>query len=80
MGVDRRRFLSLAAAAAATPFALQLARPQVEVPSTSQGSHFVFPGVQWEVASPVEFGLVDPGTCRSLSTLRHPSACQHGCH
>jgi CubicO group peptidase (beta-lactamase class C family) len=56
MGVIRRRFLSLAAAAAATPFALQLARPQVEVPSTSRGSHFVFPGVQWEVASPVELG------------------------
>src|SRR5580704_5998017 len=56
MGVIRRRFLSLAAAAAAAPFALRLARPQVEVPSASQGSHFVFPGVQWEVASPVELG------------------------
>jgi hypothetical protein len=56
VGVIRRRFLSLAAAAAATPFALQLARPQVEDPSTSHGSHFVFPGVQWEVASPVELG------------------------
>ena len=56
MRLIRRRFLSLAAAAAATPFALQLARPQVEVPSISQGSHFVFPGVQWEVASPVELG------------------------
>lgn len=61
MGVIRRRFLSLAAAAAATPFALQLARPQVEVPSTSQGSHFVFPGVQWEVASPAELGWSIPG-------------------
>src|SRR5580693_291767 len=56
MGVIRRRFLSLAAAAAAAPFALRLARPQVEVPSASQGSHFVFPGVQWEAASPVELG------------------------
>ena len=56
MGVIRRRFLSLAAAAAATPFALQLARPQVEVPSTSRGSHFVFPGAQWEAASLAELG------------------------
>jgi hypothetical protein len=56
MGVIRRRFLSLAAAAAATPFAFQLARPQVEVPSTSQGSNFVFPGVQWEAANPGELG------------------------
>ena len=56
MWVNRRRFLSLATAMAATPFALQLARPQVNVPSTSQGSNFVFPGVQWEAASPVELG------------------------
>jgi CubicO group peptidase (beta-lactamase class C family) len=54
--VIRRRFLSLAAAAAAAPFAVQLARPQVEVPSTSQGSHFDFPGVQWEAASPLQLG------------------------
>jgi CubicO group peptidase (beta-lactamase class C family) len=56
MGIIRRRFLSLAAAAAATPFAFQFARPQVDIPSTSQGSHFVFPGVQWEAASPLELG------------------------
>src|ERR1700722_12741226 len=56
MGVIRRRFLSLAAAAAATPFALQIARPQLEAPSTSPGTHFVFPGVQWEAASPAELG------------------------
>ena len=37
-------------------FRPQLARPQVEVPSTSQGSHFVFPGAQWEAASPVKLG------------------------
>jgi CubicO group peptidase (beta-lactamase class C family) len=56
MGVIRRRFLSLAAAATATPFALQLARSQVEVPSTSRGTHFVFPGARWEAASPVDLG------------------------
>ena len=56
MGVIRRRFLSLAAAAAATPFAFKLARSQVEAPSTSRETHFVFPGAQWEAASLVELG------------------------
>jgi CubicO group peptidase (beta-lactamase class C family) len=56
MGVIRRRFLSLAAAAAATPFALKLARSQVEAPSTSRETHFVFPGAQWEAASLAELG------------------------
>ena len=56
MGVIRRRFLSLAAAAAATPFALRLARSQVEAPSTSRETHFVFPGAQWEAASLAELG------------------------
>src|SRR6202044_3000870 len=56
MGVVRRRFLSLGAATAATPFALQFAWSQLEAPSTSPGTHFVFPGVQWEAASPAELG------------------------
>jgi CubicO group peptidase (beta-lactamase class C family) len=56
MGVIRRRFLALTAAAAATPFALQFARSQVEAPAIVPGSHFVFPGVQWEAASPAELG------------------------
>jgi hypothetical protein len=56
MWVNRRRFLSLAAAAAATPVAFRLARSQVKPPSNSQGTDFVFPGVQWEAASPAELG------------------------
>ena len=56
MWVNRRRFLSLAAAAAATPVAFRLARSQVKPPSNSQGIDFVFPGVQWEAASPAELG------------------------
>jgi CubicO group peptidase (beta-lactamase class C family) len=56
MGVIRRRFLSLAAAAAATPFALRLARSQVEAHSTSRETHFAFPGAQWEAASLAELG------------------------
>jgi CubicO group peptidase (beta-lactamase class C family) len=56
MGVIRRRFLSLVAAAAASPFAPQFARSQVEAPPTSPGTHFVFPGAQWEAASPAELG------------------------
>ena len=56
MGVIRRRFLALTAAAAATPFALQFAPSQVEAPAIVPGSHFVFPGVQWEAASPAELG------------------------
>jgi CubicO group peptidase (beta-lactamase class C family) len=56
MGVVRRQFLSLTAAAVATPFAPQFARPQVGVPSTSSRPNFVFPGVQWEAASPAELG------------------------
>jgi hypothetical protein len=87
MGVIRRRFLSLAAAAAATPFALQLARPQVEVPSTSQVSHFVFPGAQWEAASPVGLGWSIQGlaeayqlfaTCPSSDDLRQFGCFQEG--
>jgi len=54
MWVNRRRLLSLAAAAATTPVALQLARSQVEAPSSS--NQFVFPGLQWEAASPEELG------------------------
>jgi CubicO group peptidase (beta-lactamase class C family) len=56
MGVIRRRFLSLAAAAAATPLALQFARAQAEAPSTTLKTNFVFPGIQWEAASPAELG------------------------
>jgi CubicO group peptidase (beta-lactamase class C family) len=57
MRVIRRRFLSLTAAAAATPFALQFARSQNETPQTSSlGTHSVFPGAQWEAASPADLG------------------------
>jgi hypothetical protein len=56
MRVIRRRFLSLAVAWAAAPFALRLARSQVEAPSTSGRAPFVFPGAQWEAASPVKLG------------------------
>jgi CubicO group peptidase (beta-lactamase class C family) len=56
MRVIRRRFLSLAVAGAAAPFALRLARSQVEAPSTSGRASFVFPGAQWEAASPLKLG------------------------
>lgn len=54
MWVDRRRLLSLVAAAATTPVALRIARSQVEAPSTS--NQFDFPGLQWEATSPGELG------------------------
>lgn len=56
MRVIRRRFLSLAAAASAAPVASRLAWSQDKSPSISQGTAGVFPGAQWEVASPEELG------------------------
>jgi hypothetical protein len=56
MRVIRRRFLSLTAAGAATPFALQFARSQNETPQTCLGTYSVFPGAQWEAASPADLG------------------------
>ena len=56
MRVVRRRFLSLAAAATVAPVASRLARSQDKSPSISQGIAPVFPGAQWEVASPEELG------------------------
>ena len=56
MRVVRRRFLSLAAAATVAPVASRLARSQDKSPSISQGTAPVFPGAQWEVASPEELG------------------------
>ena len=54
MWVNRRRLLSLAAAAATSPVSLRLAWSQVEASSTS--NQFVYPGLQWEAASPKELG------------------------
>ena len=56
MWLSRRRLLSLAAAAAASPVDLRHALSQVEAPSTPQGAQFVFPGLQWEAANPGELG------------------------
>src|ERR1700733_3348036 len=69
MGAIRRRFLSLAAAAAATPFALEFARSQVQAPLTSPRTHFVFPGVQWEAASPAELGWSLQGLAKAYQVF-----------
>ena len=55
MGIIRRRFLTLAAAAAATPASFRFARSQ-EDQAILDKTLPVFPGAQWEAASPVELG------------------------
>jgi CubicO group peptidase (beta-lactamase class C family) len=69
MEVTRRRFLSLAATPAATPFALQSARSQVGPPSTSTGTDLVFPGAQWEAANPAELGWSIQGLAKAYQAL-----------
>jgi hypothetical protein len=56
MRVVRRRFLSLAAAAAATPAFSRFARSQEKGQAIPGGALPVFPAAQWEAASPVELG------------------------
>ena len=55
MGIIRRRFLTLAAAAAATPASFRFARSQ-EDQAILDKTLPVFPGAQWEAASSVELG------------------------
>ena len=56
MEIVRRRFLSLAAAVAATPASSWFARSQEKGQAVHGGALSVFPGAQWEAASPVELG------------------------
>jgi hypothetical protein len=56
MRVIRRRFLSIAAAAAVTPAFSRFARSQEKDQAISSGALPVFPAAQWEAASPVELG------------------------
>ena len=62
--MNRRRLRSLAAAAATTPVALQLARSQVKAPSSS--NQFVFPGLQWEATRPEELAGRFRGSLRPI--------------
>jgi CubicO group peptidase (beta-lactamase class C family) len=55
MRIVRRRFLSLAAAAAAFPASSRFARSQQADQAMSGGSP-VFPGARWEAVRPVELG------------------------
>jgi CubicO group peptidase (beta-lactamase class C family) len=57
------------AAAAATPFALEFARSQVQAPLTSPRTHFVFPGIQWEAASPAELGWSLQGLAKAYQVF-----------
>jgi hypothetical protein len=56
MRVTRRRLLSVAAAVAATPAVLRLAGSQGIATKSWQAGQFIFPGLQWETATPGELG------------------------
>jgi CubicO group peptidase (beta-lactamase class C family) len=56
MRIVRRRFLSLAAAAAIAPVAPVLVRSQEKAASTPAETPKVFPGAQWEAVGPKEMG------------------------
>ena len=61
MRVVRRRFISLATAAAASPAVAPLAWAQDKTSPPSRGAPAVFPGAQWEEANPTEFGWSPQG-------------------
>jgi CubicO group peptidase (beta-lactamase class C family) len=56
MQVNRRRLLSLAAAAAMGPIASRLASAGDSGAQTAPRAQYVFPGSQWEAADPYELG------------------------
>ena len=75
MVVIRCRFLSLAVAAAATPFALQFARSQIEAPSTSPGSPLLsFPEYNGKPPVLQSWALVDSGACQPLFAALTPAS------
>ena len=61
MRVVRRRFISLAAAAARVLLLLHLRGRRTKPARLPRGAPAVFPGAQWEEANPAEFGWSPQG-------------------